>query len=112
MHKKILSVMFIVLLLPACSKGTDKEESNIQELIVGLLPVDTKERLHDRYTPLFNYISNEIGVPHRFVISQDYNDLLDLFHKQEINFAVFGGVTFVKAYKKLGFTNITPPVSG
>jgi len=54
------------------------------------------------HEPLFTYISQILGVSYDVMIPKDYDDLLNRFHAGEIDFAFFGGITFIKAMKQSG----------
>lgn len=67
---------------------------------VGVVPDESKDILRDRYAGLINYLSEELQVPCRLVIADSYDHLLELFHEREVDFAFFGGVTFVQAHDR------------
>jgi len=66
-------------------------------LRVGVLPDQSLDALQQRYQPLLGYLSDEVGVPFRLVVPDDYASLMDMFHMHEVDIAYFGGLTFLKA---------------
>ena len=85
----------LALQLSGCS-GPEQGPSN-ETLRVGILPDEGEEILRKRYTPLFEYLSQETGRPYELIIPNSYEDLLRNFGEGQIDLAYFGGVTFVKA---------------
>jgi len=67
-------------------------------LKIGILPDESETILLKRYTPLFKYLSEELGVPYELKISKSYDTLLEQFNNKEIDLAYFGGYTFLQAY--------------
>ncbi len=86
-----------VFFIYACSSNEENNKT-ISILRIGVLPDENKEKLLQRYTPLCEYISKQIGVPYDLVIPKSYSDLSDLFHEQKVDLVYFGGYTFVKAH--------------
>jgi phosphonate transport system substrate-binding protein len=73
---------------------------------VGVLPDRSAEALRQRFQPLLDYLSAEVGVPFQLVVPGDYAALLDLFHKREVDLAYFGGLTFLKAQESDGVRSL------
>jgi len=71
-------------------------------LRIGLLPHESKAILIKHYTPLFQYLSEELDTPYELIIPSGYEDLLKQFDKGDIDLAFFGGVTFCQANHKSG----------
>jgi len=65
---------------------------------IAILPDESEDKLLERYTPLFEYLSSEIGAPYELIIPQSYSELLELFHEGKLDLAYFGGFTFLKAH--------------
>jgi phosphonate transport system substrate-binding protein len=81
--------------LSACS-GPEQELS-IETLRIGVLPDESEKALLERYTPLFEHLSQETGHPYEIVIPNNYEEMLRAFGEGQIDLAYFGGVTFVMA---------------
>ena len=87
----------IVVFLVACSSNKENEETTLSRLRISIVPDESREKLIKRYTPLFEYLSSEIGIPYELIIPETYDELLELFHAKKIDLAHFGGFTFMKA---------------
>jgi len=94
LYRKIL-ILLLVSFLFACSESN----KNIP-IRVSLLPDTSKEQLDKRYKPLLNYITEKTGIQFQLVYSDSYSDLYNKFVTKEIDFAYFGGFTYVKAHIK------------
>lgn len=87
--------IFAAALVSACS--VPDQATSLTALRIGLLPDENEEDLRRRYTPLFEYLSEETGIPYQLTIPPTYGDLVNRFGEGEIDLAYFGGFTFVKA---------------
>ncbi len=85
-----------VVALMACHK----DQGSVDVLRIGILPDQGVEDLKKRYSPLFDYIRSETGVPYELVVPRDYDHLLELFDKHQVDLAYFGGFTFMLAYHR------------
>ena len=75
---------------------TDTSESDI--LRVSLLPgVSDSEKLHSSFLPLLRYLEQELNINVVWVRVDSYQEQLDKFHRNELDLALFGGYTFIKA---------------
>ena len=88
----------LILTLVSCSQQEPTED--LPEILkIGILPDESPEVLIKKYTPLFRYLSNELGVPYELIISNNYITLLKKFENKEIDLAYFGGFTFLQAHQ-------------
>ena len=90
----IIVVMFTALI--ACTSNKEGSDA-LSSLRISILPDESREKLIERYTPLFEYLARETGIPYELIIPETYDELLELFHTKKIDLAYFGGFTFVKA---------------
>ena len=90
---RIISLLFLFCLLIACS-----ENNKLTTLKVSLLPDTSKEQILQRYVPLLDYVTEKTGLRFELVLVDSYQDLYDKFINKEIDFAYFGGYTYVKAH--------------
>lgn len=107
MHKGVVArslfcVLLLALLIAAagCSDDGESGKGMPAVLKIGIPPDESKATLLKRYTPLFKYLSRELGIPYELKISTSYKNLLELFEKGDIDLAHFGGFTFIQAYHK------------
>ncbi|MCP4672992.1 MAG: phosphate/phosphite/phosphonate ABC transporter substrate-binding protein [Desulfobacula sp.] len=92
----IIVILFTSII--ACTSNKENNKIVLSSLRIGILPDESNEKLIERYTPLFEYLAVETGIPYKLIIPKSYNELLELFHTKNIDLAYFGGYTFVKAY--------------
>jgi len=97
MKRRVCLLLFAIVLL-ACAPNPERQRVEPKILRVSVLPDESREKLLERYTPLVEYLAQELGMPYRLIIPKDYDELLNLFHGQEIDLAYFGGFTFMKAH--------------
>jgi phosphonate transport system substrate-binding protein len=71
--------------------------TSMDMLRISVLPDQSESSLRKRFTPLLDYLSQEAGLPYEFVLAKDYEDLLERFHRNELDLVRFGGFAFVKA---------------
>lgn len=88
------------VLLAACLP--EKKQDIPDPLRIGVLPDQAPEQLIARYTPLADYLGEQLGVEVVLKVPDSYQHLLDQFHEGEIDLAYFGGVTFVEAHLRDG----------
>ena len=100
MKKIIYSILVFMLcaLFSGCPSKKEEGAPSLELLRIGILPDETKDKLIERYTPLFRHLSEEIDIPYKLIIPDRYDELVELFHHGKIDLAYFGGFTFVKAH--------------
>ena len=96
---QFLILVTMAITFCACSANNDnKAPEKLTVLRISILPDESQNKLIERYTPLFEYLSSEIGIPYQLVLVKTYAELLELFHQKRIDLAYFGGFTFMKAH--------------
>lgn len=95
-----LVFLLIVLLAAGCSDSPSSATVTPDVIRIAPLPDVSPEDLRKRYQPLADYITEQTGLKTKLVIASSYANLLELFHRGEIDMANFGGVTFIKARQK------------
>lgn len=85
-----------LILLTACQPTPDPagERSPIR---VGLLPDRAEDIQRARFAPVFAYLEETTGLELEMVIEDNYETMLAGFLDDDIQIALFGGVTYVKA---------------
>jgi len=96
----VLSSLILCSAIISCSPDDRDSYQQIQVLRVGVLPDTHNATLVDRYTPLIDYLAEQIDFPVKLVLSDSYAHLLALVADKQIDMAHFGGATFVKAYNE------------
>jgi len=93
-----LIIILILTVLVSCTSNKNDDEGTFSKLRIGILPDESREKLIEHYSPLFEYIAGETGVSYELIIPESYSKLLELFHENKIDLAYFGGFTFVQAH--------------
>lgn len=93
-------IIYIMLVATGCTN--DQETGHTNTLRIAVLPDQQPERLKARYAPLVDYLSTTLNSHVELVIPENYSDLLDKFHRNEIDLANFGGLSYLKAHHQDG----------
>jgi phosphonate transport system substrate-binding protein len=71
-------------------------------LRIGVLPDQNPEILYQRFEPVLDYLSSYLQLRCELVVPESYEQMLKLFHDQEIDLAYFGGYSFTRAQQMDG----------
>ena len=96
-----LLMLGVISILHFSLNGCSKENGHLEmpeSLKIGILPDEGEAVLLKRYTPLFNHLSEELGISYELKISTSYSALLEQFNNKEVDLAYFGGFTFLQAH--------------
>lgn len=98
LRRSILAIAAFVLIVALIARGNDGHSyRDLSEIRIGILPDQGAEQLRARYTPLFQYLSEETGLSYVLIIPETYQDLLQLFEDKKVDLAYFGGLTYLQA---------------
>ncbi len=98
---KIRTIGLLLVVLTgfvSCFIDKEEEKTSLRTIKVGVLPDESKTELSNRYNPLMEHLSRETGLQFELLIPESYEELLNMFHDDKVDFAYFGGFTFIKAY--------------
>lgn len=100
----LLALLSFVLLLGACSGGTDNNEetknTEVEEkpvFKIGAIPDQNAADLTRNMDKMAEYLEAELGFQVEYVPTVDYAALVTAFERGEIHLAWFGGLTGVQA---------------
>ncbi len=96
-----LPALALIVLFGFSGCGDDPAD-DIKVIRVGVLPDESEEKLSARYMPLLRHLEKATGITFELVIPANYDGLLTLFNKEEVDLAYFGGFTFLKARSDSG----------
>lgn len=84
---------------PAASSAEPAAEGSAPAKVLrfSAIPNQNATELQQKFQPLGEYLSKELGVPVEFVPAADYKASVELFKNGQIQLAWFGGVTGVQA---------------
>ena len=103
MSVRILTAICCALMifaLVACGDKGPVSESSPEILRIGLLPEENPDSIKKRYTPLAQYLADNLQIPFELIISKDYNELVEQFANGKLDIAHFGGLTFLQAHQQ------------
>lgn len=76
---------------------------SVPEIIrIGVLPDESDALLKRRYQPLIDFLSDQTELDYELVIPTTYSELIDQFGNGDVDFAYFGGLTFLVAEERYG----------
>ena len=100
----------MLLLLAGCGGGGGQEGSaeDPEALRVGLVPNQNPEKVEAEYTPLGDYLSEQLGREVELFVPTSYNAVVEAMANDELDLAYFGGLTYVQARER---ANVSPLVT-
>ncbi len=111
-------VLAVVVLVAGCTKTdtgsspeskTPKKDKSEQQLLIGLIPERQIFEQLDRYRPIGDYLSKELGVKVTLLILPQYGNVIDSFVSSHLDGAFFGSFTYALAHAKLGVEVLARP---
>jgi phosphonate transport system substrate-binding protein len=98
---RVLGLMLVLCTaLVSCSIDNQKDRTSPKTIRVAVVPEESKEKLLNKYSPLIKYLSKDTGLKFELLIPETYEELLEMFHEDQVDLAHFGGFTFIKAHLK------------
>ncbi len=104
-------LLLLLLLLSTPAQAGDRQEGEIHELKIGLIPEMNVFRQMDRFRPLGEYLSRTIGVEINFTILSRYGNLVESFKRDGLDGAFFGSFTGALAIEQLKVVPLARPVN-
>jgi phosphonate transport system substrate-binding protein len=100
----------MLLLLAGCGGGGSQGGSSEdpEALRVGLVPNQNPEKVEAEYTPLGDYLSEQLGREVELFVPTSYNAVVEAMANDELDLAYFGGLTYVQARER---ANVSPLVT-
>lgn len=77
--------------------GSGEEASAPPTLRFTAIPDQSSTELMEKFQPLAEYLSSELGVPVEYVPARDYQATVETFKNGDVHLAWFGGLTGVQA---------------
>ncbi len=102
--RSFVAVVFALLVVFVAGCGGASEEgpnAQAQEpLRVGLVPNQNPQKVEAEYTPLGDYLSEELGTEVELSVPASYNAVVEAMASGELDLAYFGGLTYVQARER------------
>jgi phosphonate transport system substrate-binding protein len=90
----------LALLGGAATLGCNSSEpthARIETLRIGVLPGESRVVLKEQFSPLVEYLEQELAIPCQLVLHGSYEEMQLAFENEQLDLAWFGGYTFVNA---------------
>jgi phosphonate transport system substrate-binding protein len=102
MRPKVLLIAFLIaVLIGACSKEESTTAPAAQQrqpvLRYTAIPDQNSTELQEKFRPLSEYLSKQLGVPVEYAPVRDYQAAVEAFKNGDVHLAWFGGLTGVQA---------------
>ena len=96
MYRHSIRWLFVICVaaLAACSPPSEREQATLR---FSAIPDQDETRLREKFQPVAEYLSAELGVPVEYVHATEYADSVELFKNGDVQLAWFGGLTGVQA---------------
>lgn len=95
--KGLLIAIVMLSYFIACTPTQEEDDLGLSILNIGILPDEGKAKLLGKYTPLFEYLSSEVGIPYKLIIPENYKELMKMFDDKKIDLAYLGGLTCIQS---------------
>ncbi len=96
-----------MLSLPAAALAQPQQKA----IHIGLIPEMNVFKQMERFAPLAQYLTQEIGIQVEFNILSRYGNIIDSFSSEKMDGAFFGSFTGAMAIEKLGVVPLARPVN-
>lgn len=93
---KLSNKIVLVLIVMTFSK------SLLAEMIFGVHPYLSKEKLEIKFKPLISIVSDRLNIPIKLVVSPSYDSHIEAIGEGKYDFAFAGPVSYVKVLQKYG----------
>lgn len=90
---------------------TSQAQAEQTKLVIGLIPEMNVFKQMERFKPLAEYLSKQIGIEVEVTILSRYGNIIDSFVTQKMDGAFFGSFTGALAIEKLGVIPLARPVN-
>lgn len=95
---RFVLLVMLAFVVTACGGGSDSQEkADAPVLRYSAIPDQNTTELIQRFAPLTEYLSKQLGVEVEYVPARDYQASVEMFRNGDIQLAWFGGLTGVQA---------------
>lgn len=84
-------------LLGGAAQAAEDWKKQVPELTLAVIPAENASGTTDRYTPLTDYLTKEIGVPVKLRVANDYAAVIEGQRAGNIQLAFYGPASFARA---------------
>ncbi len=97
MDRRLCLLILLVASAGGCSKAVGTENASRRPFVISAIPDQDPERLQRLYGGLASYLSNELGVPVKYLPVTDYAASVTAFKVGELDLVWYGGLTGTQA---------------
>jgi phosphonate transport system substrate-binding protein len=97
---RLIQALFVLTLIfsfTGCGGKNEDARTTVPVLKYSAIPDQNSTELVQRFQPLTEYLSRQLGVPVEYVPARDYQASVEMFRNGDIQLAWFGGLTGVQA---------------
>lgn len=91
------SLAFILIAAGLVSSCVSREPEEMAILRFTAIPDQISTELQEKFQPLSDYLSQQLGVPVQYLPARDYQASVEMFKNADVLLAWFGGLTGVQA---------------
>lgn len=102
MRKKILVVASCLFVLLACLGSSHATEHEKKPLVLAVHPYLTPREIVARFTPLAEYLAQELNRQVVVRVGRDYDEHVDFIGQNRVDIAFLGPASYVKLIQKYG----------
>ena len=97
-RRRFLSVSAVALAIGTTAAHADDWKSKYKELTFAVVPAENASGVSDRYAPFMEYLSQQLGVPVKLRIANDYAAVIEGQRAGNIQIAFYGPASYSTAY--------------
>lgn len=92
------SAAFALVSLAGCRAFAEDWKTSYSELVFAVIPVENASGAAERFTPLAEYLTRQLGIPVRLKTPGDYASVIEGQRGGEIHIAYYGPASYARAY--------------
>jgi len=97
-RRHFLSISAVAIAIGATAAHADDWKSKYKELTFAVVPAENASGVSDRYAPFMEYLSQQLGVPVKLRIANDYAAVIEGQRAGNIQIAFYGPASYSTAY--------------
>lgn len=97
-RRELLLSTAAVLATTGAVRAADEWKSQYPELVFAVVPAENASGVSDRFAPFMDYLTNQLGVPVKLRLANDYAAVIEGQRAGNIQIAFYGPASYSKAY--------------
>jgi phosphonate transport system substrate-binding protein len=95
--RRILTGALALSLMAGAARAADDWKTQVPELTLAVIPAENASGTSDRYAPLTEYLTKQLGVPVKLRIANDYAAVIEGQRAGNIQIGFYGPASFARA---------------